>query len=132
MHDERPAFWNVISDRTPRPLMGPMLRFNLPQEIAALEGEVEYAQGHNARTLVKHSEFRIVLVVLKAGAKVHEQQSEERIALQPLRGHVRLHLPNEVVNLHSDQLLSLDRRQPYSIEAVEDAAFLLWVGWSKD
>lgn len=129
---QQAAIVNGVSDRTPRPLMGPVLTFNLPQEISLLRGEVEYEKGHNGRTLVKHSEFRVVLVVLRAGAQVHEQQTDQRIALQPLEGHVRLQLAEEAVNLHPDQLLSLDRNVPYHIEAVEDSAFLLWVGWSRD
>jgi len=129
---QRAAISDFVSDRTPRPLMGSLLTFNLPQEVSLLRGEVEYTKGHNGRTLIKHSEFRVVLVVLKAGATVNEQQSDQRIALQPLQGHIRLHLPDEVVNLHPDQLLSLDRNRSYHIEAVEDSAFLMWVGWSKD
>ena len=131
--DERQqaAIDHGVSDRTPRPLMGSVLSFNLPQEISYLRGEVEYDKGHNGRTLIKHSEFRVVLVALKAGAQVHEQQTEQRIALQPIEGHIRLQLSDEVVNLHPDQLLSLDREVPYRIEAVEDAAFLMWVGWSR-
>jgi quercetin dioxygenase-like cupin family protein len=112
--------------------MGPVLNFNLPQEVSALRGEPAYRNGHNARTLIKHSEFRLVLVALGKGAEVHEQKSSERIALQPFSGHIRLHLETEVVNLHADQVLSLDRDITYRIEAVEDSAFLLWVGWSKD
>jgi quercetin dioxygenase-like cupin family protein len=126
------ALKDVVSDRTPRPLMGSVLNFNLPQEVSALRGEPAYKNGHNARTLIKHSEFRVVLVVLGQGAEVHEQKSSERIALQPISGHVRLQLAAEVVNLHADQLLSLDRDISYRIAAVEDSAILLWVGWSKD
>jgi quercetin dioxygenase-like cupin family protein len=125
------TFSHLTSDRTPRPLMASLLNFNLPQEISLLRAEVEYTKGHNARTLVKHSEFRIVVVALKAGATVNQHETDQRIALQPLTGHLRLHVAGEVVNLHADQLLSLDRNQPYSIEAVDDCAFLLWVGWSK-
>jgi quercetin dioxygenase-like cupin family protein len=132
--DERQqsAINTAVSDRTPRPLMGSVLSFNLPQEISALRGEVEYQKGHNGRTLIKHSEFRIVLVALNAGSSVHEQQTDQRVALQPISGHLRLHLAEEVVNLHPDQLLSLDRNVTYRIEAVEESAFLMWVGWSKE
>lgn len=132
--DERQqaAINTSVSDRTPRPLMGSVLSFNLPQEISALRGEVEYQKGHNARTLIKHSEFRIVLVALQAGSSVHDQQTDQRIALQPVSGHLRLHLADEVVNLHPDQLLSLDRNLTYRVEAVEESAFLMWVGWSKE
>jgi len=126
------ALKDIVSERTPRPLMGAVLNFNLPQEISTLRGENAYLNGHNARTLIKHSEFLLVLIVLRQGAEVHEHKSSERMAMQPLSGHVRLHLASEVVNLHADQLLSLDRDITYRIAAVEDSAFLLWVGWSKD
>jgi quercetin dioxygenase-like cupin family protein len=112
--------------------MGPMLNFDLSHEIDALRREVEYERGHNARTLIKHSEFRIVLVALTAGSHLHETHTDQRIALQPLRGHIRLHLGTDVVNLHAEQLLSLDHETVFSIAAVEDSAFLLWVGWSKE
>ena len=129
---QQTAINTAVSDRTPRPLMGPVLSFNLPQEISALRGEVEYQKGHNARTLIKHSQFRVVLVALKTGASVHENQAEQCIAVQPVCGHIRLHLPDEVINMHPDQLLSLDRKVTYHIEGVEDSAFLMWVGWSED
>ena len=127
---QRVAISEFISDRTPRPLTGPVLSFNLPQEIAALRAEVEYAKGHNGRTLIKNSDFRLVLVALQQGAQLHEHRTDLHLAVQPLSGHLRVHLPDEVVNLHPDQLLSLGRDQTYSIEAVEPTEFLLWVGWS--
>lgn len=125
------ATGGIVSERTPRPLRAPLLRFNLPQEISALHGELEYARDqHNARTLIKHSDFRLVLMSLKAGAHVPRVQTEQHLALQPLRGHLRLHMPSEVVNVHADQLLSLDRELSYRLEAVEDSDVLLWIGWS--
>ena len=121
---------DFVSDRTPRPLMAPVLNFNLSVEISQLRGEPAFANGHNAVTLIKHSEFRVVLVALGQGGQVHEHSASERLALQPLRGHLRLFLESETINLHPDQLLSLDRSIAYRIEAVEDSAFLMWVGWS--
>lgn len=129
---QRIAISEFISDRTPRPLTGPVLCFNLPQEVASLRGEVEYSKGHNGRTLIKNSDFRLVLVALQAGARVHEHRADLHLAIQPLSGHLRLHLADEVINLRPDQLASLGRNQAYSIEAVEAAEFLLWVGWPKD
>jgi hypothetical protein len=52
--------------------------------------------------------------------------------VQPLSGHIRLNLTQQVVELHAQQLVSVDHDLPYSIEAVVDSEFLLWVGWSKD
>jgi quercetin dioxygenase-like cupin family protein len=127
------AINEFVSERTPRPLMGPILNFDLESEMGLLrDEEVWHAHGHNARTLIKHSEFRVVLIALRVGAQVHEQQSDERLAIQTLRGRVRLHVPTESVELRAHQLVSLDRHVPYSLEAIEDCDFLLWLGWSKD
>ena len=126
------AISEFVSERTPRPLMGPILNFDLDAEMAALrDEEAWHANGHNARTLIKHSEYRVVLIALRNGRQVHEQQTDERIALQTLRGRVRLHVPTESVDLRAHQLVSLDRHVPWSLEATEDCDFLLWLGWSK-
>lgn len=130
---QRIAISEFVSERTPRPLMGPILNFDLQEEMAALRAESTWqANGHNARTLIKHSEYRVVLIALRAGSHVHEQQTDERLAIQTLRGQVRLHVPTESVDLRASQLVSLDRHVPFSLEALEDCDFLLWVGWSKD
>ncbi|HKU44398.1 MAG TPA: hypothetical protein VJR89_39835 [Polyangiales bacterium] len=130
---QRIAISEFVSERTPRPLMGPILNFDLSEEIAALRSEsVWHAHGHNARTLIKHSEYRVVLIALRSGSHVHEQQTDERLAIQTLRGQVRLHVPTESVDLGPNQLVSLDRHVPFSLEAIEDCDFLLWLGWSKD
>ena len=122
-----------VSDRTPRPLMGPILSFDLPAEIASLHAEQVWRDhGHNARTLIKHSEFRLVLISLQAGKHVHARETDEPLALQMLSGSARVHVPTEVVELKAGQLLSLDRNIPYEIETVDTCELLLWLGWSKD
>ena len=83
---------------------------------------------HNARTLIKHDGFRLVLVVLGAGARVQEHESYKHIAVQALSGVVRLHLPDQIVELCAGGLLGLDRHVLHDIEAIEDSAFLLCVG----
>ena len=127
---QRLAISQFVSDRTPRPLLAPVLAFNLQKEIGILRGEVEYLKGHNGRTLIKHDSLRVVLVALKAGAVINEHEGEHAMAFQPLSGHLRLHLPNEVLDLRAQQLVSIDRDLRYSIEAVEDSEFLIWLGWS--
>jgi quercetin dioxygenase-like cupin family protein len=126
------AITDFVSDRTPRPLMAPVLNFDLAEEASSLRDEpIWLAHGHNARTLVKHSEFRLVLIALQEGARIHEQQSDERISLQTLRGHLCVHVPTETLDLPAGRLIALDRQLPFSIEALRDTDFLLWLGWSK-
>jgi quercetin dioxygenase-like cupin family protein len=126
------AITDFVSDRTPRPLMAPVLNFDLAEEAASLRAEPAWlTHGHNARTLVKHSEFRLVLITLRTGSQIHEQQISERISLQILSGSLRVHVPTETLELPAGRLIALDRQLPFSVEALSDCDFLLWLGWSK-
>lgn len=115
-----------------QPLSGPLLHFDLATEMAHLHQEELWQQmGHNAKTLVKHPDFRIVLTVLKAGARLQEHQAAGSISVQALSGYLRLHLPEQVAELPAGHLLALDRALPHDVEAVKDSAFLLSLSWPK-
>jgi quercetin dioxygenase-like cupin family protein len=124
----------IVSDRTPRPLNDTVLGFDLQAEIDVLRNEWPWAEHrHNARTLLKHDGFGIVLVVLGAGARVQEHQSYKHMAVQALFGRLRLHLPGEQhVELGAGGLLGLDRHVLHDIEAIEESALLLCVGGSEE
>jgi quercetin dioxygenase-like cupin family protein len=82
-------------------------------DLAALDqemrGEPAYQRdGHTARTLVREPDLRLVLVSMNAGARMAEHQADETAAVHTLRGHVRLHLPDQVVDLPSGRLLVLE------------------------
>jgi quercetin dioxygenase-like cupin family protein len=119
----------IVSERTPRPLNATALGFDLDAEIEELRQEWPWAEHrHNARTLIKHDGFRLVLVVLGAGARVQEHQSYKHIAVFALSGRLLLHLPDRRVELAAGGLLGLDRNVLHDIEAIEESALLLCVG----
>ncbi|MGD8862593.1 MAG: hypothetical protein PVI30_21460 [Myxococcales bacterium] len=127
------AIASRVSDRTPRPLMAPSLRFDLAAEGELLRREAPWRErGHNARTLVKHSEFRLVLVALAEQAGELEQQVDERVCIQTLHGSLEVHLPSEVVTLPAGGLLALEQGLAFRVSAAEETDFLLWIGWSRD
>jgi quercetin dioxygenase-like cupin family protein len=122
-----------VSDRTPRPLDAEALAFDLDNEIELLRNEWPWREhGHNARTLLKHSGFRMVLVVLKAGVRVPERSTYNHVAVHNLTGQLRLHLPDRAVDLGPAGLLGLGPCVLHGVEALEDSVFLLCVGWSED
>lgn len=129
---QRIAIGEFVSDRTPRQLTGALLSFDLPNEVALLHDEPHWQlQGHNARTLIKHRDLRLVLISLRAGKQAHESGLDEPIAVQPLHGRLRVEVHSQVVELGPQQLLSIGRGERFAFEAIEDCAFLLWIGWSK-
>lgn len=86
-------------------------------------------EGHTARTLTREHDLRIVLVVMKAASRIAEHRANETASIHALSGHLRLHLPNRLVELHAGELLVLERGLRHDVEAVDDSSFLLTLGW---
>ena len=66
---------------------------------------------------------------MKANTRMHEHTAAGRISVHTLNGHIRLHLPERVVDLPAGHLLALDQCVPHDVEAAEDSAFLLTLSW---
>ena len=76
--------------RPARQLVGPVLSFDLAQEIATLQQEgVGSGVDRNARTLVEEPSLRIVLTVLKTGAHIREHRTDHPVVIQTLQGYIR-------------------------------------------
>jgi quercetin dioxygenase-like cupin family protein len=118
------------SERAPQRMAAPVLAFDLAHEVARLHEQAAWQQGdRNAKTLVKEADFRIVLVALRAGARMEEHHAAGRISVQTLAGHVRLHTAGTNVDLPVGRLVSLERDVPHDVEALEESAFLLTIAW---
>jgi quercetin dioxygenase-like cupin family protein len=107
----------------------PFLEFDLAGELAQLAREPQPISGHTAKTLVKYDDFRIVLIALRAGARIPGHQAEGRISVHTIRGHIRIRAIERTFDLPVGSLLALDRRLPHDVEALEDSAFLLSIAW---
>jgi quercetin dioxygenase-like cupin family protein len=113
-------------------LAAPMMEFNLAKEIEQLKQEEPWLRtGRNSKTLVKQPDFRIVLIALKMGGRVEEHKADARISIHALNGHVRLQLPDEIIDLPAGHLLALDRAVGHDLEAIEESAILLTISWPK-
>jgi quercetin dioxygenase-like cupin family protein len=112
-------------------LSGPLLQFDLAGELDQLHRNESWLQptGRSSKTLVKHPDLRIVLIAMKANTRMHEHTAAGRISVHSLNGHIRLHLPERVVDLPAGHLLALDQCVPHDVEAAEDSAFLLTLSW---
>jgi quercetin dioxygenase-like cupin family protein len=109
----------------------PLLEFDLNAEREKLHQDEAWRQatGRSSRTLVKHADLRIVLIGIRANTQMHEHAAAGRISVQTLSGHIRLHLPDQAVDLPAGHLLALDQCVPHDVEAVEESAFLLTLSW---
>jgi quercetin dioxygenase-like cupin family protein len=113
----------------PEQMARPVLQFDLASEIEQLLREPEWTMGRNARTLVKYDDLRVVLIVLRAGARIPGHLTDGRISIHTVRGHIRVQVQEETCNLVAGALLALDHRVLHDVEAVDDSAFLLTIAW---
>jgi quercetin dioxygenase-like cupin family protein len=109
----------------------PGTTFDLAPIAAELRGEGVYERdGHTARTLVREMDLRVVLVVMRSGGIIKEHLAHETASIHMLSGHVRVRLRDRLVDLPSGgRLLVLEAGLPHTVEAVDESAFLLTLGW---
>jgi quercetin dioxygenase-like cupin family protein len=103
-----------------------------------MRGEAEYNHGHGhaARTIVRAHDLRVVLIAIRAGAHVAEHVAQATVAIQVLSGRVRIRLPR-LARQHVDRfeelspggLLAMERGLAHSVEALEETALLVTLGW---
>lgn len=113
----------------PQPMAAAYLEFDLARELEQLHAEPEWSRGQNARTLVKHDDFRVVLLALTAGARIPEHRTEGRISIHTVHGQVQVRAQGRTFDLPTGGLLALDRDLPHDVEALEDSAILLTIAW---
>lgn len=111
-------------------LSAPLLAFDLTAEIEQLKGDEHWVQdGRISKTLVKHSDFRIVLMFMQAGTLMQEHKTDARISIHALSGRLMIKLDGQTVELPAGHLLVLEKSLSHDVKALEESAFLLSIAW---
>ena len=78
--------------------------FDLAETAREMRGEAEYSHGHGhaARTIVRASDLRVVLLAIRAGCHVAEHTAQSTVAIQVVSGRVRIRLPR-LARQHEDR-----------------------------
>ena len=111
------------------PMAAPFLEFDLPAEIHRLQAETTWSTGHNARTLVKYDDLRVVLIALRANARMPEHKTDARLSVHLLSGHLQVKAAGRTFSLRPGGLLALDQGLAHDVEAMEESALLLTIAW---
>jgi quercetin dioxygenase-like cupin family protein len=113
-------------------MAAPYLEFDIARELQQLHREAGWDSGQNAKTLVKYSGLRVVLVALKARSRMSEHHTEGQISIQTVVGHIQVRAQGRTFELRVGGLLALDQGLPHDVEAIEESAFLLTIAWPGD
>ncbi|MEO8680869.1 MAG: hypothetical protein ABI665_17590 [Vicinamibacterales bacterium] len=105
------------------------MEFDLPAEIHRLHAEATWSTGHNAKTLIKYDDVRVVLTALQATIRVPEHKTHGRIVVQVLSGHIHVRALGRTFSLRAGGLLALDHGVLHDIEALEESGFLQTIAW---
>lgn len=111
------------------PMAAPYMEFDLLAEVHRLKAEATWSTGQNARTLIKYDDLRVVLTALQSGARMPEHQTDGRLSVQVLSGHIQVRASGRTFNLRAGGLLALDHGIRHDVTAVEESAFLLTLAW---
>lgn len=105
-----------------------MLKFDLGDETDALRDEHGWrANGHSAKTLVKHHDQRIVLIAMKQGARMKKHQASGAVSIHVLSGCLTVQVGETAIEVAAGQVLALDRALPHDVEATQDSSMVLTV-----
>jgi quercetin dioxygenase-like cupin family protein len=107
------------------------MEFDLEAEVHRLRAEVTWSTGHNARTLVKHDDLRVVLIALRRDARMPEHQTEGRVSVQVISGHVQIRASGRTFNLRTGGLLALDPAIRHDVTALDESTVLLTIAWPR-
>src|ERR1035437_394431 len=125
---KKPAETGEALNRLPY-LASPLLRFNLSDELLHLREKDSWKRetGRSSKTLAKYPDFRIVLVLMKGNTQMKEHHADARLSIHSLQGKIRIHLPDQKVDLPAGELMALDCVIRHDVEALEESAFLITI-----
>jgi quercetin dioxygenase-like cupin family protein len=111
---------------------------DLTQIAGEMHGEAEYTHGHGhaARTIIRAHDLRVVLIAMRPGAHIDEHVAQATVAIQVISGRVRIRLPR-LARQHEDRLeeltpgrlLGMEGGLAHAVEALEESALLITLGW---
>jgi quercetin dioxygenase-like cupin family protein len=106
-----------------------MAQFDLLKEIADSEQNKPWQSGHNAKTLFKKHDFRIVLITMEEAARMKQHHADGTISIQVLKGQIRVTIQGKSHDVPAGHLFTLAASIRHDVESVGESAFLLTISW---
>ena len=119
--------------RDSRTLREPLMQFNLLDEIARLAGEPEWNErDRNSIVLAKDARFRMLLTVLRSGARMTDEDGEATLSIHLITGSATATRGRHSVMLAPGEIAVLEANSSWSLEADQESAALLTFSWPEE
>jgi quercetin dioxygenase-like cupin family protein len=102
----------------------PIARLDLVEEARQLRAS-PIPHGHVAKTVLRNSDLRAVLMVLERGARIPRHHAKGSMLVQVLDGRVIVAVLDSSFDLGPGNVLALEREVAHELVAIEDCALLL-------
>lgn len=120
-------------ERLARAMMDRLLTYSLADEIARLRTEQEFVDGDRTSvTLAKEVDFRVVLSVLRDGARLHEEDGDARASIHVVHGNVHVRVDSDEAELGPGDLAMVDAGHRWELQAHGECAVLLTIAWPRE
>ena len=111
-----------------RSLAGPILTFDLAEQLAELRREESYQRnGRAGRTLAKSGRFRLTLVAMADGNEIGTHQSDSPMTLHVLEGRLRFRAGDRDYDMRGGEVLFFGPGDAHDIRAAEESALLITI-----
>ena len=119
--------------RDSRPLRDPLMQFNVLDEIGRLAGEPQWSDGdRNSIVLAKDARFRMLLTVLRDGARMADEDAEATLSVHLITGSVTVRGGTSEAMLAPGEIAVLEAGSSWSVEAAAESAVLLTLAWPEE
>jgi len=104
----------------------PLHYLDLNQEMHELQSTESWKSSDRmVKTLAKQGNLRLVLTLMKGGTTLKGHKAEGGVSILVLRGHIRIKVDTNDVELEQSQMMVLNPGARHSVEALEETAFLI-------
>jgi quercetin dioxygenase-like cupin family protein len=118
------------SVRDARPLRDPLMQFNVLEEIARLADEPQWSDGdRNSIVLAKDARFRMLLTVLRQGARLADEDAAATLSAHLLTGSASVRRGDAEVLLAPGEIAVLESGASWELVAQAESAVLLTLAW---
>lgn len=111
-----------------RPIDSPAVLIDLPSFIEQIKSEKAWEENErNSITVFKSNKMRIIVGAMHKNAEMQTEHPDNILSVQVIKGRLKLHTNEKVIEIQKDQILALHEHIPYRIEAVKKTTFILTV-----